>query len=191
MDRTPDITALLNRAHAGDELAAQELLPLVYEQLRALAISYFRSQSPTHTLQPTALVHEAYVRLMRGSGGDWSDREHFYAVAATAMRQILRDHARSKRAQKRSASGKRVPLEHLETPGGEPPVDLLALDEALTELASADEVAARLVELRYFGGLSIEDSAEVLGISRRTAVRVWRRCRAWLRARLGSEGTQS
>ncbi|MEL6498177.1 MAG: ECF-type sigma factor [Planctomycetota bacterium] len=190
MDQTPDITALLNRVQSGDENAAQELLPHVYEQLRALASSYFRSQSPAHTLQPTALVHEAYVRLVKSPDGAWNDREHFCAVAAIAMRQILRDHARGKNAQKRSASGERVPLDNVESPSGDAPVDLIVLDEALNDLASADESAARLVELRYFGGLSVEQAAEIMGISRTSAVRLWRRGRAWLYARLGSHGAE-
>ncbi len=175
-----EATLLLARVGAGDSAAAHELLPLVYEQLRAMAGSYFRGQPADHTLQPTALVHEAYLKLVHIPDGNWENRVHFCAVAATAMRQILHDRARRRRAAKRGGDAKRVPLDEMEAPSGGQPVDMVALDDALERLAALDARQARIVELRFFGGLTVEQVAHVLEVSTRTVEKDWRRTRAWL-----------
>jgi RNA polymerase sigma factor (TIGR02999 family) len=174
-------TRLLVRVSTGDSAAAEMLLPLVYEQLRAMAGSYFRGQPADQTLQPTALVHEAYLRLVRQPDSQWESRAHFCAVAATAMRQVLKDRARRRRAAKRGGGdAQRVPLEQLETPSGGKSIDLIALDDALTRLAKLDARQGRIVELRFFGGLTVEEVAHVLGLSTRMIEKEWRRVRAWL-----------
>lgn len=178
-----EATAILARAANGDMAAATELLPLVYEQLRAIAGSYFRAQPANHTLQPTALVHEAYMKLV-GSQTDWNDQAHFCAVAATAMRQILATHASAKRAAKRNAQRVDVTVDVMPTPTGASTIDLLDLDDALKELATYNERHARMVELRFLGGLTVEAMALVLGISQGMARREWRVARAWLSNRL-------
>ncbi|USO00345.1 MAG: sigma-70 family RNA polymerase sigma factor [Phycisphaeraceae bacterium] len=186
-----EATLLVHRIREGDPDAAEALLPLVYEQLRATAGSYFRAQRADHTLQPTALVHEAYLKLVRAPDNDWEGRAHFCAVAAKAMKQILSDHARSKRAAKRGGPrgpAGRVAVTSVESPSSHAAIDLLALDEALDELAAIDGQGAEVVHLRFFGGLSNEDAARVLGVSLSTVERSWRRCRAWLRSRLGDPG---
>ncbi len=183
-----DATLLLARAGAGNASAAAELLPLVYEQLRDMAGSYFRGQPADQTLQPTALVHEAYLKLVRVPDGNWESRVHFCAVAATAMRQILHDRARRRRAAKRGGDAKRVPLEQMETPSGGHPVDMVALDDALEHLAALDARQARIVELRFFGGLTIEQVGDVLGVSHTTVENDWRVARAWLSRELGGGG---
>lgn len=175
------ITRLLERAHEGDGRAADELFSLVYEELHSMAVHRLRNQGPEHTLQPTALVNEAYLRVFRG---EWNNREHFRAVAARAMRSILVDHARRKRRQKRSAEGVRVLLDDLIVAFEERSGDLLGLDEALERLARIDPTAARLVELRFFGGQSMPEVAHSLGISLRSAQREWATARAWLREEL-------
>ena len=175
-----DATRLLARVNAGDAAAADELLPVVYAQLRALAGSYFRNQAANNTLQPTALVHEAYLKLINVADRNWSDRVHFCAVAATAMRQILQDRARRRRTAKRGGDARRVPLSQVETPSGGSPIDLVALDDALERLKSLDARQARIVELRFFGGLTTEEVASVLHVSTRTVEQDWRRVRAWL-----------
>lgn len=182
-----DATLLLHRLERGDAAAAKELLPLVYDQLRATAGSFFRMQSSDHTLQPTALVHEAYLKLVRTPEGRWQGQAHFCAVAATAMRQILQNHARDKRAEKRGGGAQRLPLTTIAMPSTSEPVDLLELDEALTELGGIDERGARIIELRFFGGLSNDEIADLLGTSRPTVERSWRRSRAWLKARLSGQ----
>jgi RNA polymerase sigma factor (TIGR02999 family) len=185
-----DATALLARASAGDSAAAHELLPLVYSQLRALAGSYYRGQAADHTLQPTALVHEAYLKLVHVPERRWQDRVHFCAVAATAMRQILHDRARRRRAAKRGGDARREPLEQLESPSKSAPVDMVALDEALERLQELDARQARLVELRFFGGLTNSEVAQILQVSSRTVEKEWRRVRAWLSREL-SDGTMA
>jgi RNA polymerase sigma factor (TIGR02999 family) len=156
--------------------------PRIYGELRALAASYFRGR-PGQTLQPTALVHEAYLRLARADAEQWKDRAHFMAVAATAMRQILLDAARRRLAQKRGGAGReRVTLSNL--PAFEPTVDLVALDDLLAKLAALDERQARLVELRFFGGLTEDEAADALGVSLRTVQKDWRKAKAWLMAEL-------
>ena len=179
-------TVLLRRFAEGDSTAVSDLLPLVYDELRAVAGGYFKRQDPNHTLQPTALVHEAYLKLV-GTGGGWKDRAHFCALAATAMRHILIDHARAKRAAKRSAAVADVTLDRLLSPSGNSVLDLVALDDALSKLTAQSERSARLVELRFFGGLSTDEIAHVLEISTATAAREWRHARAWLSRELGGE----
>ncbi|MEZ6243128.1 MAG: ECF-type sigma factor [Phycisphaerales bacterium] len=185
-DTRGQITLLLSRSQRGDQSATDALLPLVYDELHALAQSYFRSQPAGHTLQPTALVHEACVRLLgTEEGGGWNDRAHFFAVAAAAMRQILVNHALAKRAQKRGGDRARVTLADSDVVAEPPAVDLLDLDEALRELQRQHERMARIVELRYFGGLTASETAEALGVSRSTVEADWRFARAWLLDRLG------
>ena len=178
----PDVTQLLDAAAAGDREAAADLLPLVYEELRKLAAARMALESPEHTLQPTALVHEAYLRLVGPADGlRWDNRGHFFAAAAEAMRRILVDAARRKRTHKHGGHGRRVELPDVPAEPDVADEQLLALDEALTRLAAEDPVAARVVELRHFAGLSIEDAAATLGLSRATAYRHWTYARAWLR----------
>ena len=183
-----DTTAMLARAAAGDAAAANQLLPIVYEQLRQIAGSIFRAQPMSHTLQPTALVHEAYLKLV-GSGTDWKDRAHFCAVAATAMRHILANHAKAKRAAKRDAKRVELTIDLMPTPTGASLIDLLDLDDALADLAKINERHARMIELRFFGGLNVDAMAHVLGISDSMARREWRSARAWLSWRLSEGGT--
>jgi RNA polymerase sigma factor (TIGR02999 family) len=180
-----DITLLFNGLAPDDPHTGAELLPLVYNELRQLAVHRLAREAPGHTLEPTALVHEAYLRLVRDTQGDhWGGRDHFFAAAAKAMRRILVENARRKRTLKRGSGVKHQTLDQVEPPIFEPREDLLALDQALTELAVADRAAADLVQLRYFGDLSMSEAAQVLGISQRTAERLWTYARAWLRQRL-------
>lgn len=181
-----DVTRLLGDAASGDSDAARRLLPVVYEQLRALAGSFFRGQPQEHTLQATILVHEAFLRLADQSAGAFRDRTHFVAVAATAMRQILTDHARRVRAAKRGGGWQRVEVD-VAADEGIARVDALALDEALTELETLDQRKHRIVELRSFGGLTVEEVAALLGVSKRTVESEWRGARAWLGSKLGSK----
>jgi RNA polymerase sigma factor (TIGR02999 family) len=181
-----DATQLLARINAGDLSAADALAPLVYEQLRAIAGSYFRGQPADHTLQPTALVHEAYLKLVRAPESDWEGRVHFCAVAATAMRQILQDRARRRSTAKRGGDGHREPLTNqMATPTGGTPIDIVALNDALERLAVLSPRQARIVELRFFGGLTIEEAADVLEVSHTTIENEWRVARAWLSRELG------
>ncbi|QDU21948.1 ECF-type sigma factor [Urbifossiella limnaea] len=177
-----DVTRLLDAAAAGDRRAAGDLLPLVYDELRKLAAARMAAESPDHTLQPTALVHEAYLRLVGPADAlRWDNRGHFFAAAAEAMRRILVEAARRKGAEKHGGDRRRVEL--TDVPAA-PEVDgdrLLALDAALTRLAAEDPVAARVVELRHFAGVSVEDAAAALGLSRATAYRHWTYARAWLK----------
>jgi RNA polymerase sigma factor (TIGR02999 family) len=176
-----DITHILSQVERGDRVAAEQLLPLFYDELRKLAAAKLARENPGQTLQPTALVHEAYLRL---AGGEpprlFRNRAHFFAAAATAMRRVLVDAARSKRSHKRGGKREREPLEELALPT--PDDELLDLEEALKNLAAADPVKAKLVELRYFAGLTGDEAAEVLGISPSTADRYWAYARAWLHA---------
>jgi RNA polymerase sigma factor (TIGR02999 family) len=180
-----DFTRLLNDAAAGDHRAAADLLPLVYDELRKLAAARMASESPDHTLQPTALVHEAYLRLVGPADGSrWDGRGHFFAAAAEAMRRILVDAARRKRREKHGGGWGRISLDAAQPAAPDPHHDLIALDTALTRLAAEDPQAARLVELRHFAGLSVPEAARALGISPRTADRVWAFARAWLHREL-------
>jgi RNA polymerase sigma factor (TIGR02999 family) len=175
-----DVTDLLSRWRSGDRRALDALMPVVYEELRQLARNYLRHEASDHTLQSTALVHEAYVRLVRQKTPDWQGRTHFYGVAARLMRQILVDHARSRRADKRGGDSITLTLDERIVGSTGREVDVLALDEALTRLAELSPQQSQIVELRFFSGLSIEDTAEVLGISVATVKRSWTTARAWL-----------
>jgi RNA polymerase sigma factor (TIGR02999 family) len=177
----PDVTRLLDAAAAGDPNAAADLLPLVYEELRRLAAAQIGHEKPGQTLQATALVHEAYMRLVGGEpDAQWNGRGHFFAAAAEAMRRILIDAARRKNAGVRGGDRKRVDLDRAEVVADLPPDRLLALDEALDRLAHHDPIAGQLVQLKYFAGLSVEQAADALGLSRATAYRHWTFARAWL-----------
>jgi RNA polymerase sigma factor (TIGR02999 family) len=180
-----DVTHILAAIEAGDPKAASALLPLVYDELRTLAAARLASEAPGNTLQPTALVHEAYLRLVGPAGAArWENRGHFFAAAAEAMRRILVDAARRKRREKHGGDRHRVDLDDAPAAAPDPRHDLVALDAALTRLVAEDPQAARLVELRHFAGLSVPEAAEALGISPRTADRVWAFARAWLHREL-------
>jgi RNA polymerase sigma factor (TIGR02999 family) len=176
-----EVTRILSAVEQGDPHAVNQLLPLVYDELRKLAAQKMAQEAPGQTLQPTALVHEAYLRLVKDPGS-FKDRGHFFAVAATAMRRILIDRARKKKTRKRGAGLQRQPLDAVVAP--EPNEDLLALNEALDKLAVRDPLKAKLVELRYFAGLTGDQAAQVLGISPTTADRHWAYVRAWLEAEI-------
>jgi RNA polymerase sigma factor (TIGR02999 family) len=184
------VSRLADNPVSADPHAAAELLPLVYDALRNLAARRLAQEAPGQTLEPTALVHEAYLRLVGdGKGVYWDGRGHFFAAAATAMRRILVEIARRKRRLKHGGAMERQPLDDDLPLGFEPREDLLELDAALTRLAESDPVSAALVQLRYFGGLSIPEAAEALGISPRTADRHWAYARAWLHQALDGFGT--
>ena len=163
-----------------DRQSLDSLLPVVYQELRRLAASYLRRERPGQTLQPTALVHEAYLRLMKGRPERWQNRAHFCAIAAHSMRQILIERARARGAQKRGGKAPRITLDEALVGGDAPSFDLLALDEALERLAAIDPEQARLVELRFFGGLTVEETADAMNISPATVKRHWTVARAWL-----------
>lgn len=179
-----DLTRFLNALGTPTGAAPQEAMAFVYGELRALADAAFRVQRPDHTLQPTALVHEAFVKLCGASHAPWNDRSHFFALAAKAMRQILVDHARAQAALKRGEGRPRVTLAEGLVGAGEPDCDLLDLDAALEELARLDERQARVVELRLFAGLAVDEVAGMLAISDATVERDWRTARAWIACRL-------
>jgi RNA polymerase sigma factor (TIGR02999 family) len=179
-----EITALLKEWRRGDHASGEELIAIVYPELRRMAALYLRRKAPNHTLQPTALVHELYVRLLAANPVEWQDRIHFFAVAAQQMRRILIDYLRAAWASKRGGGQLRVTLTELAQQIGPRSDDLLALDEALTRLAERDPRAARVVELRFFGGLHERDAALALNISVATLKRDWKFARAWLSAEL-------
>lgn len=188
-----DVTRLLSALAAGDQAAVSPLFAIVYDELRRVAAAALRRERPDHTLQPTALVHEAYLRLASEPDERWQSREHFLAVAARAMRRVLVDHARGHNAQKRGRGEPVLSLEDIDAaaPGVVREIDFLALDIALTRLASFDPRQAQLVELRFFGGLTVEEAARVAGVSPRTVKREWQVARAWLRremSRIAGEG---
>jgi RNA polymerase sigma-70 factor, ECF subfamily len=170
---------------AEDRQSLDTLLPIVYQELRRLAAAYLRRERPGQTLQPTALVHEAYLRLMKDRPDRWQNRAHFCAIAAHSMRQILIERARARDALKRGGGGARVTLDEGLLPGATPSLDLVALDEALERLAAMDPLQARIVELRFFGGLTVEEAADALNISPATVKRHWSVARAWLARELG------
>jgi RNA polymerase sigma factor (TIGR02999 family) len=180
-----DVTGLLQAWGGGDPTALDRLVPIVYDELHRQAQRYLRRENPGHTLQTTALVHEAYLRLVDQREARWQNRAQFFGVAAQAMRRILVDHARRHQAAKRGGSAVPVPLEEGEVAAAGSGVDLVALDDALTRLATLDLQQARVVELRYFTGLGIEETAEALGISPATVKREWAMARAWLKRELG------
>lgn len=183
---TGEVTQLLESWQDGNEDAFEALVPLVYDELRMLARSYLRKERAGHTLQPTALVHEAYARLVGGGPTPVRDRSHFFAVAAQAMRRILVDHARRHRADKRISPKNQVPMEDAPVLATAPDLDMLALHEALEQLTQVNERQGRLVELRYFGGLENQEAADVLGVSRATVDRDWKVARLWLMRRLSA-----
>ena len=173
------VTALLIQWKSGDRAAFEALIPIIYKELHRLARQQLRKERDDHTLQSTALVNEAYLRLIGQDSGQLSSRTHFLGVAAHVMRQILIDHARARGAVKRDG-GNRVELDESEHPVLDPDADVVALDEALTELAQVDPDLCRIVEMRYFGGLSVEDTAEAMGVSQATIKREWTAAKAWL-----------
>jgi len=179
-----DMTRIMNAIEQGDAQATEKLLPLVYEELRRLAASKMSQERPGHTLQATALVHEAYMRLLGPEANNWDSRTHFFSAAAEAMRRILIDNARRKKSLKRGGGFQIVNLENAELAIEEPSEDILALDEALVKLAAVDPVKADLVKLRYFAGLTNEQAGQVLGVSHNTVDKYWAYARAWLRLEL-------
>jgi RNA polymerase sigma-70 factor (ECF subfamily) len=184
-DASDNVTQVLSRMQNGDAAAATELMDIVYGELRALAGGYFKRQRDNHTLQPTALVHEAFLRLVRADA-EYSGREHFFAVAATAMRQILTSHARKKRATKRGGEAKAVTLSNVVVEDAPSALDIVVLDDVLSELERLNERQARIVEYRFFGGLTMEEIAKVLAVSVTTVEKDWRRARAWLATELSA-----
>ncbi|MGA9769738.1 MAG: sigma-70 family RNA polymerase sigma factor [Blastocatellia bacterium] len=179
------VTQLLERWNSGDRAALNELVPLVYGELHRLARNFFRRR-PNHTLQPTALINEVYLRLVGQQGTNWQGRAHFFGVAAKTMRNLLVDHARLQKASKRGGSQLRLSLADVEQPNREAEVDCLALDEALKKLAGLNPQYGQVVELRYFGGLTIEETAEVMSISHATVERDWKFARVWLKRELSN-----
>ena len=179
---SPNITEMLREWGDGNREALEELMPLVYDELHRQAARYLRRERRDHTLQTTALINEAYLRLFDQRSVDWESRTHFYAIAAQMMRRILVDYAKTRHREKRGGAAENLPLEEAfqVAAGEEKSVDLIALDQALTRLAEIDEQQARVVELRYFGDLSLEATAEALNISRATAARDWSMAKAWL-----------
>ena len=175
------LTIILEAVERGDPHAAEELLPLVYEELRKLAAQRMAQEAPGHTLQPTALVHEAWLRLVSADGRGFQNRGHFFAAAAEAMRRILIDHARRKSAGRHGGGLTRVDLAQIEVPARADGDTLLGINEHLEALACEDPKSAELVKLRFFGGLTVEETAQAMGVTERTARRYWRFARAWLR----------
>ena len=191
-----EVSRILSALDQGDPQAASQLLPLVYDELRQLAAQKLAHETPGQTLQPTALVHEAYLRLVASPQGErqeepsWDSRGHFFAAAAEAMRRILVESARRKKRAKHGGGRQRVDLDDQDVPVRPPPDEILALDAALTRLGEEDPEAARVVQLHFFAGLSIEKAAEALGVSRATAYRQWNYARAWLRCAIGGDAPE-
>ena len=181
---TQGVTRLLREARAGDRAALDELLPLVYRELRQIAARHLAQERPGHTLQATALVHEAYMRLIDQHSVDWRNRAHFFSIAAEMMRRVLVNHAVGRRAQKRGAGETLLSLDEVVSFPNRQDVDLILLDEALTRLAELDPLQARIVEMRFFAGLTVEEVAEVLGVSDSEVKREWRSAKAWLTTQL-------
>jgi RNA polymerase sigma factor (TIGR02999 family) len=182
-----DITRLLADWRNGDQAALEQLTPLVYQELHKLARSYLRGERPGHTLQPTALIHEAYLRLVDQNITEWQSRTHFFGVAARLMRQILVEYARSYRAGKRGCGAPKLALDEALNYSQETAAELVMLDDALITLAAFDQRKARVIELRYFGGLTVEETAEVLGLSIPTVVRDQRMAQAWLHREMSKD----
>jgi RNA polymerase sigma factor (TIGR02999 family) len=183
-DEAREITNLLHNWSGGDSKALDELLPLVYDELHRQAGNYLRREPPGHTLQTTALLHEAYIRLAGHVKGNWENRFQFFAFAAKIMRHILVDHARAKQREKRGGGALKISIAEINPIMPAPDLDLMALDEALSRLDNIDEQQVKVVELRYFGGLSLEETADALQISRATVARDWNVARAWLHREL-------
>ncbi|HNQ88990.1 MAG TPA: ECF-type sigma factor [Verrucomicrobiota bacterium] len=184
-----DVTRILNAISRGEPQAAEELLPLVYAELRQLAARRMAGEAPGHTLQATALVHEAWVRLAASDRQNWENRAHFFAAAAEAMRRILVDHARRKRSLKRGGAAEHEVLDESRVELAAPPEELLAVHEALDRLAACDPQAAELVKLRYFVGMTMEEAAAAMGLAKRTAENVWTYARVWLRREIRAMGS--
>jgi RNA polymerase sigma-70 factor (ECF subfamily) len=182
-----DVTLLLQEMTEGDEMAPEVLLPLVYDELKKLARGYMRNERESHTLQTTALVHEAYVRLVDWKNADWQNRAHFFAVAAQMMRKILVDYARQAKAEKRGGGVQKIAIDDAITFAAERDLDLFALDEALTTLEAIDPRQSQIIELRFFGGLTIDETAEVMKLSPATIASEWMMARTWLHSRLKGE----
>ena len=188
MPSSAPVTKIIAKLAAGDRSAAQRLLPQVYDELRALAAGFFRQQKPSHTLQPTALVHEAFIKLVGAGDRSWTSRKHFFDVAAMAMRQLLADHARQAATQKRGGGARRVTLSEAATPvDTAPDVDLVALDASLAKLSRLDPRQGRIVELRYLAGFTVAETADVLGVSERTVKLDWQMARSFLRRELSAQ----
>jgi len=189
MEASPyQITQLLKDWGNGNETARDQLMPLVYEELHRMAHRYMRKERPGHTLQTSALVHEAYVRLVDQTDVEWQNRAHFYGIAAQMMRRILVDHARSRQYAKRGGDARPVSLDEVAIVSEERTAEVIALDEALAGLAVIDQRKSQIVELRFFGGLSIEETAGVLAVSPGTIMRDWTLAKAWLRREMGATG---
>jgi RNA polymerase sigma factor (TIGR02999 family) len=186
MEPNQDVTVLLQNAQAGDHEALDQLLPLVYGELKRIAAGHLRRERSDHTLQATALVHEAYLRLVHQHSVDWRNRAHFFAIAAEMMRRILVNYAVQQHADKRGGKAERFSLDDATSLAAQSEVDLLLLDEALRKLATFDVSQARIVELRFFGGLTVEEVAEVLEISESTVKREWRAAKAWLHQQIAA-----
>ncbi len=186
MSDSTDVTILLDRINSGDAAAPEELLPLVYAELRKLAQGYMENERDGHTLQATGLVHEAYIRMVDWENVSWQNRAHFFSVAASVMRKILVDHARAKKAQKRNF-GQALALDEAVSFSTQREVDLVRLDDSLEALAKIDPVQERIVELRFFGGLTIDETAHSLGISASTVKREWTVAKAWLYGEINRE----
>jgi RNA polymerase sigma factor (TIGR02999 family) len=186
-EKTQEITQLLIKLSNGQRAAVDDLLPLIYDELRSLASNYLRRERVSHTLQPTALVHEAYLKLVDVNQVTWQNRAHFFGVAANLMRRILIDYARQHKADKRGGEFQKLALDENIDKAAEQSTELVALDDALETLSKIDPVKSRIVELRYFGGLTVEETAEVMGISTITVKRHWRMAKAWLYGQLSNE----
>ncbi len=185
---SPDVTGLLASWSEGDSRALEQLIPLVSGELHRLAHAYMRRQRPGHLLQTTALVHEAYIRLVDARSLNWQSRAHFYGISAKLMREILVEFARAGHAQKRGGGAILLPLDEGEMVAKTPGLDLVALDDALNDLAQFDQRKAKIVELRFFGGLSIEETAEVLQVAPVTVKREWNKAKGWLYHAISAEG---
>jgi RNA polymerase sigma factor (TIGR02999 family) len=181
-----ELTGLLVAGGKGDRDALDRLLPAVYDELRSLAAAYLRAERPSHTLQPTALVHEAYMRLIDQRSVDWKNRAQFFGLAAQMMRRILVNHAEAKAAEKRGGGADRVTLNDAMNVSERQEVDVIAVDQALSRLAKLDERQAQIVELRFFAGLTVEEIAEILGVSSPTVKRDWSMAKAWLKRELAA-----
>ena len=182
------ITELLHHAREGSKTALDELLPLVYDELKRIASKQLSAERANHTLQATALVNEAYLLLVNQHSVDWQNRLHFFSIASEAMRRILVNYAKAKKAQKRGEGATLLSLDEIVSFPNKQNIDLVVLDEAINQLAEMDEQQAKIVELKFFGGLTVEEIAEVLGVSVRTIGREWRAAKAWLMGRMRDEG---
>jgi RNA polymerase sigma-70 factor, ECF subfamily len=182
-----DVTQILQNVSVGDQDASAKLMPLVYDELRRLASRYLKRERQDHTLQPTALVHEAYLRLIDQTRVEWQNRAHFFGVAAEMMRRILVDYAKSHKAEKRGGLVEKLSLDGAISLTKDIDVDIIALDDALSDLSTLDPRQSRIVELRFFGGLTLEESAEIMGISRATVEREWIMAKAWLFSQISKQ----